>query len=175
MKVNEVILKEVDINQVASQLKFLPTHKRNLTYSPFTQPVTQQNINQMPALSFGKSSEQFILKTEFDDEDTPETTNLVKVDDFIVSGPSKEKYNVGPEAKLVKNYPVEAGQGRRKPDITSARMVAQYTGTQPISFVASWGAQMILKPGDYLVKEDEGKYYRIKRKEYEMTYNPPGK
>lgn len=34
---------------------------------------------------------------------------------------------------------------------------------------------MVLKPGDYLVKEDEGKYYRIAKKEYEMTYNPPGK
>jgi hypothetical protein len=34
---------------------------------------------------------------------------------------------------------------------------------------------MVLKPGDFLVKEDEGKYYRIAAFEYNQTYNPPGK
>ncbi|NBV69158.1 MAG: hypothetical protein EBR69_00320, partial [Synechococcaceae bacterium WB4_2_0805] len=42
----------VDIEQVASQLNFLPTHKKDLTYSPIQQSVDQTNIDQMPALSF---------------------------------------------------------------------------------------------------------------------------
>ena len=34
---------------------------------------------------------------------------------------------------------------------------------------------MILKPGDYIVKEtDSSGYYRIAKKEYEETYNIPG-
>lgn len=172
MKINEVILEEVDIEQVASQLKFLPTHKKDLTYSPVHQDIDQKNINQMPALSFGKSGEQFMLQTYT--ADGLETQKAVSVGDVIVSGPSKEKYNIGNEAKFIKNYPVDAGNGRRKPDITATRMVAKYTGNQSVSFVASWGEQMVLKPGDYVVKEGEGKYYRIARHEYEQTYNPPG-
>jgi hypothetical protein len=33
---------------------------------------------------------------------------------------------------------------------------------------------MILKPGDYLVKEGEGQYYRIERGIFEDTYNKLG-
>jgi hypothetical protein len=163
----------VDIEQVASQLNFLPTHKKDLTYSPIQQSVDQTNIDQMPALTFGKSSQQFMLQTVT--EDGHETQNAVAVGDVIVSGPSKEKYNIGGEAKLLKNYPVDAGNGRRKPDISAVRMVAKYTGAATVNFVAPWGKQMVLKPGDFLVKEDEGKYYRIAAFEYNQTYNPPGK
>ena len=173
MKINEVILEEVDIEQVASQLKFLPTHKKDLTYSPVQQDIDQKNINQMPALSFGRSGEEFMLQTMT--ADGYETQKAVAVGDVIVSGPSREKYNIGSEAKLIKNYPVDAGNGRRKPDTKAVRMVAQYTGNQPVSFVASWGEAMVLKPGDYLVKEAEGKYYRIAAHEYRQTYNEPGK
>ena len=34
---------------------------------------------------------------------------------------------------------------------------------------------MVLKPGDYLVKDGDAGYYRIAKVEYEQTYNPPGK
>lgn len=172
MKINEVIINEVDIDQVAGQLRFLPTHKKDLTYNPVEQPIDQENIDQMPALSFGKSSQQFMLQTYT--ADGLETQKAVAVGDVIISGPSKEKYNIGGEAKLIKNYPVDAGNGRRKPDVKAVRMVAKYSGTEPVTFVASWGEQMVLKPGDYLVREDEGKYYRIAKHEYEQTYNPPG-
>jgi hypothetical protein len=173
MKITD--LKEnADIQQIASQLKFLPTHKKDLTYSPFAEPVNQANIDSMPALSFGKSGEQFQLETVT--EDGHETVKAVNVGDVIVSGPSKEKYNIGPEAKLAKNYPIEAGNGRRKPDINAVRMVAKYTGSQPVSFTAPWGSPMTLKPGDYLVQEPgtQDQFYRVARYEYEQTYNPPG-
>ena len=80
------------------------------------------------------------------------------------------------EAKLAKNYPIEAGNGRRKPDINAVRMVAKYTGSQPVSFTAPWGSPMTLKPGDYLVQEPgtQDQFYRVARYEYEQTYNPPG-
>lgn len=60
------------------------------------------------------------------------------------------------------------------PDQTP-RMVAQYTGKETVQFTAPWGSQMVLKPGDYLVKDGDAGYYRITRAEYEQTYNPPGK
>ena len=164
-----------DIQQVATQLKFLPTHKKDLTYTQLTVNVTPENINQMPALSFGIAEQDFILETVT--EDGHETTKPVKAGDYVVSGPSKEKYSPGNEQKFIKNYPIEAGPGKRKPDIRSFRMVAVYTGNQPVSFTAPWGTPMTLKPNDYLVQETdaEGKYYRIAKFEYEQTYNPPGK
>ena len=171
--IDKVLEDAVDINTVAQGLKFLPTTKKDLTYSPVSADITQQNLNQMPALSFGRSGEEFMLQTMT--ADGYETQKAVSVGDVILSGPSREKYNIGGEAKLIKNYPVDAGNGRRKPDTTAVRMVAQYTGDQPVSFVASWGEAMVLKPGDYLVKEAEGKYYRIAAHEYRQTYNEPGK
>ena len=175
MKINELTLNEVDIQQVATQLKFLPTHKKDLTYTQLTVNVTPENINQMPALSFGVAEQDFILETVT--EDGHETTKPVKAGDYVVSGPSKEKYSPGNEQKFIKNYPIEAGPGKRKPDIKSVRMVAVYTGNQPVSFTAPWGTPMTLKPNDYLVQEPdaEGKYYRIAKFEYEQTYNPPGR
>ena len=43
---------------------------------------------------------------------------------------------------------------------------------QPITFKAPWGEDMILKRGDYLVKDGDQGYYRIAQKEYDETYNP---
>lgn len=168
-----VLENPVDIEAVASRLQFLPTTKKDLTYSPVKSEITQDNLDRMPRLSFGRSGEEFMLQTVT--ADGHETQKAVAPGDVIVSGPSGEKYNIGGESKLLKNYPVDAGRGRRKPDTTTQRMVARYTGTEPVSFVASWGEAMILKPGDYLVREAEGKYYRIAAHEYNQTYNQPGR
>jgi hypothetical protein len=44
-------------------------------------------------------------------------------------------------------------------------------GSQTITFQAPWGEQMILKNGDYVVREADGKgYYRIAKAEFEKTY-----
>ena len=121
--INSVLENAIDIDTVAQRLKFLPTTKKDLTYSPVSADITQQNIKEMPALSFGRSSEEFMLQTMT--ADGYETQKAVAVGDVIVSGPSREKYNIGGEAKLIKNYPVDAGNGRRKPDTKAVRMVAQ--------------------------------------------------
>jgi hypothetical protein len=34
---------------------------------------------------------------------------------------------------------------------------------------------MVLKPGDYLVRDGDQGYYRIAQAEYGQTYNPPGR
>ena len=89
-----------------------------------------------------------------------------------MSGPSRENYVVK-AAKFPKLYQGKLG------DIImpeqSPRLVSKYTGQQPITFTAPWGESMILKPGDYLVKDGDQGYYRIAKAEYEQTYNPPGK
>lgn len=162
-----------DINHVASFMKFKPTTKKDLTYQLFKSKITQDNIDNMPALSYGQSAEDFMLETVT--SDGLETTKAVAVGDYIISGPSREKYNIGTQAKLIKNYPVDAGNGARKPDTKSVRMVAKYRAPFTIKFTAPWGETMILKPDDYLVKEGPDQYYRIAEFEYHQTYNEPGK
>ena len=149
-----------DINQVASQLQFLPTNKQKLVYQ-----YVDSDEN-MPAMTYTVAKQETLLHTPLDN-----SQKQVKVNDIIMSGPSRENYSVD-AAKFPKLYVGQIG-GPIHPEQTP-RNVAVYNG-EPIKFTPSWGGSMDLYPGDYLVKEDEGKYYRIAKKEYEMTYNPPGK
>ena len=53
----------------------------------------------------------------------------------------------------------------------SPRQVALYNGEQT-TFKAPWGEDMIIKSGDYLVKDPANAgYYRIAKVEFEKTYN----
>ena len=154
----------INIEEVAAGLKFLPTTKQNKNYNYV---ATDEN---MPPFSYTVSQESKPIVTVT--EDGEETTNTVEVNDIIVSGPSREQYVVKPE-KFSKSYVGNIG-GPVRPE-QSPRMVAVYTGKEPISFVAPWGESMVLKPSDYLVKDGDQGYYRIAKVEYEQTYNQPGK
>lgn len=156
----------VDIDQIASQLKFLPTTKINRLY----QFVKDGVPGRMPKWSYTISTTQQPVVTIT--SDGKETQNVADVNDIIMSGPSGENYVVK-AAKFPKLYQGELG----KPIMPeqSPRLVALYSGQQPVMFTAPWGESMVLKPGDYLVKDGDQGYYRIAKAEYEKTYNPPGK
>ena len=85
-----------------------------------------------------------------------------------MSGATGENYVVK-AAKLPKLYTGSVGS-----DIypeQSPRQVALYSG-EPVTFKAPWGEDMIIKPGDYLVKDPANTgYYRIAKVEFEKTYN----
>ena len=102
--------------------------------------------------------------------DGKETQKAAKAGDVMMSGPSKENYAID-AAKFPKLYQ-EAGNGVVIPE-QSPRLVTAYNGPA-VSFTAPWGQTMILKSGDYLVKDGDSGYYRIAKQEYEATYNPPG-
>lgn len=153
-----------DINQIASQLQFQPTSKKKLTYQ---YAVSTEN---MPAMSYTVAQQQMPVVTTT--ADGKETQNTAEPNDIIMSGPSREQYVIK-SAKFPKLYQGQIG-GPVHPE-QGPRNVAVYGGNAPITFTASWGESMVLKPGDYLVKEAEGKFYRIAKQEYEQTYNPPGK
>lgn len=163
---NEWVLENqhVDIDQVASGMKFLPTSKKMLTYG-FT-----QSPEGMPPMSYAVAPDRTPVVTVT--SDGVETQNVAERDDIIMSGPSGERYVIK-AAKFPKLYAGQVG-GPVHPE-QSPRNVAVYVGGDPVQFTAPWGESMVLKPGDYLVKEGEGKYYRIAKLEYEATYNPPGK
>ena len=153
----------VEIESVAASMEFLPTTKKKLSYR------FVEDLSSMPPMSYAVARERTPVTTVT--ADGRETQNVAEPDDVVMSGPSGERYVVK-AAKFGKLYVGNVG-GVVYPE-QSPRNVARYTGKEEIVFTAPWGEQMPLKPGDYLVKESEGKYYRIARAEYEMTYNPPG-
>ena len=165
-----VVLKEhmnMDIEIVAKQLQFQPTTKKKIIYQ-----YVDSDID-MPPLTYTVSKEDKVLHTPLDNTSKP-----VKSGDVIMSGPSKENYSVD-QAKVPKLYTNADGSaltiGKPICPEQTPRNVAEYNGKYSITFSPSWGGSMDLHPGDYLVKEGEGKYYRIAKKEYEVTYNTPGK
>jgi hypothetical protein len=155
----------VDINQVASQMKFLPTTKLAKQY----EFVKDGAPGRMPAMTYTVSNQEQPVVTVT--SDGKETQNVATPNDVIMSGPSRENYVVK-AAKFPKLYQGTMG-GPVIPE-QSPRLVALYVGKMPVTFTAPWGESMILKPGDYLVKDGDAGYYRIAKVEYDQTYNKPG-
>jgi hypothetical protein len=104
--------------------------------------------------------------------DGKETTNTAEAGDIMLSGPSQENYVIK-GAKFGKLYQGEIGS-TVVPE-QSPRQVAVYTAPDAVQFTAPWGESMVIKPGDYLVRDGDAGYYRIAKAEYEQTYNQPGK
>ncbi|CAB4163918.1 hypothetical protein UFOVP1146_274 [uncultured Caudovirales phage] len=155
----------VDINQIASQMKFLPTTKLAKQYKF----VKDGMPGQMPAMAYTVATqEQPVVTTTSDGK---ETQNTAAPNDVIMSGPSRENYVIK-AAKFPKLYQGTVG-GPVIPE-QGPRLVALYTGKMPVTFTAPWDESMVLKPGDYLVKDGDTGYYRIAKLEYEQTYNKPG-
>lgn len=156
----------VDITQIAAGLEFLPTRKQAKKYKF----VANGEPGKMPAMSYTQSQAQQPVITVT--ADGKETQNVAEPGDIIMSGPSRENYVVK-AAKFPKLYQGEVG-GVVTPE-QGPRMVARYMGRDTVQFTAPWGESMVLKPGDYLVRDGDAGYYRIAQAEYEQTYNPPGK
>jgi hypothetical protein len=158
-----------DIKSVASDLEFKPTTKQAIQYTQGEDIGDASELANMQPMSFAKNTVSG-LKVVTVTADGKETENVAEVGDIIMTGPSGEQYVVK-AAKFDKLY-TDGPNGTKIPE-QSPRQVAAYTGTEEITFTAPWGQDMILKPGDYLVKDGDG-YYRVAKQEYEQTYNPPG-
>lgn len=147
-----------NIEEIAAKLNFKPVRKKALEYK-------QTGQDQLSPLTYAISKHQDRIETITGDG--LETTNAANVGDYIFCGPSGELY-VLKESKVKKMYTGSMG-GTLTPEQTP-RQVARYEGKQ-IQFTAPWGEAMVLKPDDYLVKEqDSSGYYRIAKKEFEQTY-----
>jgi len=164
--INEADSGVADIGQIAASLKFLPTTKLARKY----QFVANGVPGRMPAMTYTVAAQEQPVVTVT--SDGKETQNVAAVNDIIMSGPSQENYVVK-AAKFPKLY--QGAVGKTVIPEQSPRLVALYRGPQAVTFTAPWGESMILKPGDYLVKDGDAGYYRIARVEYDQTYNAPGK
>jgi hypothetical protein len=155
-----------DINQVAAGLEFLPTTKLPKQYKY----VENGQPHKMPPMTYTQVQQQMQVDTITGDG--KETTNTAEPGDIMLSGPSQENYVIK-SAKFGKLYQGEIGS-TVVPE-QSPRQVAVYTAPQAVQFTAPWGESMVIKPGDYLVRDGDAGYYRIAKAEYEQTYNQPGK
>jgi hypothetical protein len=159
----KIYLKEnVSLNDILPSLKWQQTTKQPKKYA------FADSTENMPAMSYAvvKQEQQVVTHTA----DGKETQNVATPNDIIMSGPSKEQYVVK-AAKFPKLYTGKIGE-QVIPE-QSPRTVARVDNIeQPITFKAPWGEDMILKKGDYLVKDGDQGYYRIAKHEYEQTYNP---
>lgn len=167
--IREIVLNEQtgSAEEILAALPYQPTRKKPLRYKFVDLSKTERA--QMPAMSYGvnpQSGVQVVTVLP----DGKETTNVAESGDIIMSGASREQYVIK-AAKFPKLYTGTIGSPVTPEQ--SPRMVARYTGTEPVTFQASWGEQMVLKPGDYVVREADGKnYYRIAKAEFERTYQP---
>jgi len=157
-----------DIKSVTDKLQFKPVTKKPIKYSNHGEVEDSAALEDMEPMTFATATSE--MKVVTITADGKETENTAVPGDIIMSGPSGEKYVVK-AAKFEKLY-AKQDDGTVIPE-QSPRQVARYTGKDEVTFTAPWGEQMVLKPGDYLVKDGEG-YYRVAKKEYEATYNLPG-
>lgn len=157
---------EGDINSVAAKLKFVQTTKKPKAYRYIDNAIVD---GPMPPMSYGVNKQGQVLITTYT-SDGKETQNTAEPGDIVMSGPSGEKYVIKGKKKFDKLYTGEIGNTVTSEQ--SPRTVALYKG-KPMSFTAPWGEQMIIKPGDWLVKDGDQGYYRIAKKEFEQTYNVP--
>ncbi len=167
MKFNDLynlLLSEMSDNSLESilpTLKFMQTTKQPKKYTYV------DSVENMPPMSYAVAKQQQPVVTYT--ADGKETQNVAEPQDIIMSGPSKEQYVVKAD-KFPKLYTGEIGS-EVIPE-QSPRTVARVDSIeQPVTFKAPWGEDMILKKGDYLVKDGDQGYYRIAQKEYDATYN----
>ena len=103
-----------------------------------------------------------------------ETTNIANEGDFIVQNmqtESKEIYIIPPDM-FHKRYKYFYTDGFGAIFLPKGKVFAcEYTGEQT-SFIAKWGREMILKPGDYIACPfpESREVYRIAAKEFYETY-----
>ena len=161
-QVYEGICIKENFEQILHTLKFVKTTKKPLKYS-----YVKCEDSDMPPLSYKVNSDERTIETVT--SDGKETKKLAKVGDIVISGPSKEKYVID-QQKFPKNY--QGAIGETIMPEQAPRMAARAEIHSPIIFKATWGEDMILKPGDYLIKDGDSGYYRIAKKEFDLTYNP---
>lgn len=95
-----------------------------------------------------------------------ETVNKAEEGDYIITGVKGEKYILNPK-KFNERYFVSGDKAKTKPVEITAK---QYKGKN-ISFMASWGEEMILNYNDYLVRNGN-EYYRIEKNAFREIYEP---
>ena len=160
-------MEQFSVFSILMGLDYKPTRKKKLKYAFYD--LDEGMVARMPKLSYGVNIDNSkVVITVL--PDGKETKNVANIGDIIVSGVSGEKYVIRAE-KFSRLYVGKIGETVTPEQ--SERTVARYTGAKTLTFTAPWGENMILKTGDYVVRESDGSsFYRIAKAEFEKTYEP---
>ena len=113
-----------------------------------------------------------VVETVIDGE--RETVNTAKTGDYVVRGAKGEHYIISPETQAERyDAPIGSPQpdGYRHYAAKGTIHAFCYEG-EPFTFVASWGEDMIVNPGDYIGTPalGSGEFYRIEKTAFAETY-----
>lgn len=152
------------MQMLVASLQFREARKQAIEYTrhegePADMPLLSYMVNATPDL-------KIVTITK----DGKETENTAQIGDIIMSGVFGEMYVIK-GAKFPKLYDLTK-DGKTVIPNQSPRTVAEYVDgafAGDVYFTASWGEQMVLKNGDFLVRDGEN-YYRIAREEFLETY-----
>ena len=150
---------------VLMSLRYHATRKKPLVYS-----FVPEYSDAMRPLTYTVAREPMEVETVL--PDGKETKNRAAVGDIVMCGISREKYVIRRE-KFPSLYTGTVGE--RVTVAQQSREVARYTGKDTLHFKAPWGEDMVVKTGDYVVKDGGGGgggHYRIAKSEFERTYEP---
>lgn len=152
------------MKNLVTTLQFRETRKQAIEYTryegePAEMPLLSYMVNTSPNLSV-------VTYTN----DGKETENTAQIGDIIMSGVFGEMYVLKGD-KFFKLYDLTS-DGKTVIPNQSPRTVAEIPENflnGDIYFTASWGEKMVLKNGDFLVRDGEN-FYRIAREEFLETY-----
>jgi PGDYG protein len=98
-----------------------------------------------------------------------ETTNVCERGDVIICGPKGEQYVVRCN-KVPDLFDLASGVLVSRAVQKQVAHVPKRLLKQPLHFTTSWGEKMLVEPGDYLVRDAPGAYYRIERSAFVRAY-----
>jgi hypothetical protein len=113
-----------------------------------------------------------VVETVIDGE--RETVNTARAGDFVVRGTKGEQYIISSETQA-ERYGAAVGairaDGFREYEAKGTLHAFCYQG-EPFKFVAPWGEDMIVNPGDYIGTPEIGSdhIYRIEKNAFAETY-----
>jgi len=142
------------------KLKYAVAHKIVLRYE-YKQDIAHNECNKWCI-----ATQSLAVDTVLDGG--VETTTIAYPGDFVLSGSRGENYVVRFE-NMARLYKRSDDDPKIMEVIPQVRMAACYMGEDGV-FEPTWGGQMVLKKGDYVIREGKNKYYRIEKKVFEETY-----
>lgn len=153
----------MDIKQIAKQLHFKKAVKKKIKYH------FVPTIEELKSKTFticNQDNTAIITKIA----GHVETKNIGNKGDVVICGPFAEIY-VMTNIKFMQLYDVNKGIATPRQDIT--RFIAEvpkFILTSKVSFKSPWNEDMILSPGDFLVRDGKQSFYRIERAAFVKTY-----
>ena len=158
------------MDKIVQFLTFRTAEKKIMKYKLLHSNSDNSRKNQSKTVKINMNDKPFVLTTILDNKE--EVKKTVKRGDFIVTGPKGEQYAITPDTFLnlynvIDNIVISKPVKRKVAQVTVS--IFKKANISSLKFTSSWGEEMILEPGDYVVKDNDS-YYRIEKDVFKKTY-----